>query len=54
MSIQHCDKCNSYIDTDFNAEHFADEAGGCVDTFECSASPSCPCDDCQKENVKQD
>jgi len=24
MSIQHCEECNEYIDTDLNAEHFAE------------------------------
>jgi hypothetical protein len=54
MSIQYCEKCNQYIDTDFNAEHFADEVGGCETTFECTMSPDCPCEDCQRENVKMD
>ena len=54
MSIEHCPKCNQNIDTDFNAEHFADEVGGCEITFECSMSPECPCEDCQKENVVMD
>lgn len=34
MSIQYCHKCGKTIDTDFNAEHFADEVDGCEDTFE--------------------
>ena len=34
MSIQYCEKCDQYIDTDFNAEHFDEEVGGCEDTFE--------------------
>lgn len=54
MSIEHCPKCNQNIDTDFNAEHFADEVGGCETTLECSMSPECPCEDCQKENVVMD
>jgi len=38
MSIQHCEKCNSDIDTDFNAEPFDEEANGCEATFtECGA-----------------
>lgn len=54
MSIEYCDKCGKNIDTDLNAEHFADEVSGCEDTFECLMSPECPCDDCQKENTKMD
>lgn len=50
MSIEYCKQCEKYIDTDFNAEHFDKEVGGCEDTFECSMSPECPCDDCQKEH----
>lgn len=29
MSIQYCEKCGNYIDTDFNAEHFDEEFDGC-------------------------
>lgn len=29
MSIEYCEQCDGYIDTDFNAEHFDDEFGGC-------------------------
>ena len=29
MSIEHCEYCHAYIDTDFNAEHF-DENGICI------------------------
>lgn len=29
MSIEYCKKCDSHIDTDFNAEHFSEEVGGC-------------------------
>lgn len=54
MSIQYCEKCNQYIDTDFNSEHFDDEVNGCETTFECSMSPDCPCDYCQKNNIKMD
>lgn len=25
MSIEYCKKCDEYIDTDFNAEHFDEE-----------------------------
>ena len=34
MSIQYCDKCDTYIDTDFNCEHFDDEVNGCETTFQ--------------------
>ena len=34
MSIQYCHKCDSYIDTDLNAEHFDEEVNGCEDTSE--------------------
>ena len=38
MSVVYCDKCNSQIDTDFNAEHFDQEVNGCEATFtECGA-----------------
>lgn len=30
MSIQYCDYCNRYIDTDTDAEHF-----DCADQYEC-------------------
>lgn len=34
MSIQYCEKCEDYIDTDFNAEHFDDDVNNCEATFE--------------------
>jgi len=34
MSIEYCNKCDSHIDTDFNAEHFDEEVNGCEDSFE--------------------
>ena len=34
MSIEYCNKCDSHIDTDFNAEHFSEEVDGCEATFE--------------------
>jgi len=34
MNIEYCDKCDSHIDTDFNAEHFDEEVNGCEATFE--------------------
>ena len=34
MSIEYCEKCDGYIDTDFNSEHFDEEVGGCEATFE--------------------
>ena len=30
----YCEKCDSYIDTDYNAEHFDDEVNGCETMFE--------------------
>lgn len=27
MSVVYCEYCHTYIDTDFNAEHFVDENG---------------------------
>jgi len=33
MSIEYCKECNSYIDTDFNAEHFDKEVEGCEIAF---------------------
>jgi hypothetical protein len=54
MSVEYCTKCDQYIDTDFNAEHFADEVANCEDMFECSMSTECPCENCQKENVVMD
>ena len=33
MSIEYCEKCHKHIDTDYNAEHFADDVEGCEDTF---------------------
>jgi len=30
MSVQYCEYCNKYIDTDFNAEHF-----DCSDDYQC-------------------
>lgn len=29
MSIEYCHKCDTLIDTDFNAEHFDEEFEGC-------------------------
>jgi len=34
MSIIYCDKCDKFVDTDFNAEHFDEEVNGCEATFE--------------------
>jgi hypothetical protein len=34
MSMEYCEKCDQFIDTDFNAEHFADDVNGCETTFE--------------------
>jgi len=34
MSITFCDKCDNYIDTDFNAEHFDEEVKGCETSYE--------------------
>jgi len=34
MSIEYCHKCDSQIDTDFDAEHFDAEVDGCEATFE--------------------
>jgi len=34
MSIEYCNRCDSQIDTDFNAEHFDEEVNGCEATFE--------------------
>lgn len=34
MSIEYCDKCDTYIDTDFNAEHFGENGDECETTFE--------------------
>tara|TARA_R110000803_G_scaffold61223_1_gene120969 strand:- start:6355 stop:6480 length:126 start_codon:yes stop_codon:yes gene_type:complete len=27
MSVMYCEYCHSYIDTDFNVDHFTDEDG---------------------------
>ncbi len=34
MSIVYCEKCDKYVDTDFNAEHFDKEVDGCEDNYE--------------------
>ena len=55
MSIIYCELCQKYveddvkIDTDFDKHHDYE-----CPNFECSISPNCPCEDCQKENVKMD
>jgi len=34
MSIVYCHKCDTYIDTDFNAEHFDEEVRGCETSYQ--------------------
>jgi len=33
MSLEFCDKCDTVIDTDFNAEHFDEDVQGCETTY---------------------
>jgi hypothetical protein len=33
MSIVYCEKCQKYIDTDYNAEHFEEDVDGCEDIY---------------------
>jgi len=33
MSIEYCQRCDSYIDTDLDAEHFDEEVNGCETMF---------------------
>ena len=34
MSIEYCQKCSKYIDTDFNTDHFDKEVDCCETKFE--------------------
>ena len=34
MSIVYCHKCDIYIDTDFNVEHFDEEVEGCETSYQ--------------------
>ena len=50
MSIQYCEKCNIKIDTDYEAEHFCEECGECVEGRDIDGYK---CEHCENDIVAQ-